>query len=70
MKYQATIYQSVISGQTSWIAESQILKGCVGQGNSPNEAIKELETNELEWLKAAKIFDIPIPSNYNNGKNN
>ena len=62
MKYNATVYQAVIDNQTFWIAESQSLQGCVGQGKSPNEAIKELEINELEWLNAARMFNIPIPS--------
>ena len=44
-----------------WVAKSTCLKGCIGQGNTANEAIKELEDNELEWIEAAKIAGIDVP---------
>lgn len=63
MLYEANIYQMKVEEHTFWVAESKILKGCVGQGNSSDEAIKELEENEEEWISTAKEFNIPIPPN-------
>ncbi len=61
MKYEADIYQMTVEGHTFWVAESKVLKGCVGQGDTSDEAIKELEQNEVEWLKTAADMDMPIP---------
>lgn len=61
MKYEAAIYQMTVEGHTFWVAESKSLKGCVGQGETSDEAVKELEQNEEEWLETAKIVGIPIP---------
>lgn len=47
--------------KTIWIAKSVSLKGCVGQGNTSREAIRELEENERVWLSVAKEERIPIP---------
>ena len=41
-----------------WVAKSLKLKGCVGQGDTAEEAIEELEANEAAWLDAANEFDI------------
>ena len=48
-------------GHTYWVAKSSSLKGCIGQGDTPNEAIEELASNETEWLETAKEYNIPIP---------
>ncbi len=61
MIYEANIYQMRVENHTFWVAESKSLKGCVGQGDTSDAAIKELEQNEKEWLETAKEFDIPIP---------
>lgn len=63
MLYEANIYQMKVEEHTFWVAESKVLKGCVGQGNSSDEAIKELEENEKEWINTARKFNIPIPPN-------
>ena len=44
-----------------WVAKSSCLKGCIGVGASPDEAIKELEQNEVAWLETAKEVGIAIP---------
>ena len=44
-----------------WVAESKELIACVAQGETKEEAIAELELNEIEWLKTAKEFDIETP---------
>lgn len=61
MIYEANIYQMTVEEHVFWIAESKSLKGCVGQGDTSDEAIKELEQNEQEWIATAKEVGIPIP---------
>lgn len=61
MLYEADIYQMQVEDHIFWVAESNVLKGCVGQGETSAEAISELEANEQEWLKTADEFSIPIP---------
>jgi predicted HicB family RNase H-like nuclease len=61
MLYEANVYQMNVEDHIFWVAESKVLKGCVGQGDTSKEAISELELNEKEWLKTAEEFDIPVP---------
>ena len=61
MLYEFSVYQMKVEDHLFWVAESKSLKGCVGQGDSSEEAVKELEENEKEWLNTAKEFGIPIP---------
>lgn len=61
MKYGCNVYKTEVEGHVFWVAESKDLKGCVGQGETAEEALSELETNEEEWLDAAKECGIPIP---------
>lgn len=44
-----------------WVAESKTLKGCVGQGETSDEAIAELEKNEKEWIDTAGEFGMSVP---------
>lgn len=39
-----------------------LLRGCVGQGATTEEAIAELEENEKVWLDTAIEYGIPIPA--------
>lgn len=61
MLYSYKTHQERFSGRNFWIAESQVLKGCVGQGDTEEKACEELRQNELVWLEAAKDLGIPIP---------
>lgn len=61
MKYPFNVYQTRVEEHIFWIAESPLLNGCVGQGDTLDEAISVLELNEEEWLKTAKEFGIDIP---------
>lgn len=61
MKYEFEVYQMKVEDHLFWVAKSKALKGCVGQGETSDEAIRELELNEQEWLDTAKEFNIPIP---------
>lgn len=61
MIYEFNVYQMQVDEHFFWVAESKSLKGCVGQGDSANEAIDELSANEIEWLETAREYGIPIP---------
>lgn len=61
MLYETNVYQMNVEGHLFWVADSKILKGCTGQGESSEEAIRELEENEREWLETAKEYGIEIP---------
>lgn len=61
MKYPFHVYQTRVEDHVFWIAKSDSLKGCVGQGDTQEIAIKELSDNENAWLEAAKEAGIPIP---------
>lgn len=45
-----------------WVARSESLKGCIGTGGTPEEAIAELEENEAAWLEAAQEYGLEIPA--------
>lgn len=64
MKYGFTVSQFNIEGEKIWIAKSKDLEFCVGQGETCEEAIRELEGNEKVWLEMAQEDgeDIPAPS--------
>lgn len=61
MRYPFTVYQTKVEDHIFWIAESPTLLGCVGQGETADDAIKELELNEEAWLETAKEYGIEIP---------
>lgn len=61
MKYEFSVYQMQVDENVFWIAESKALKGCVGQGDTADEALKELEANEIDWLETARECGISIP---------
>lgn len=61
MLYEFKVYQMKVEDHIFWVAESLSLKGCVGQGETSEEAIKELGENEKEWIDTAKEFGILIP---------
>lgn len=61
MKYPFFVFQTQVEDHIFWIAKSAALKGCVGQGETQEEAITELEGNEMEWLDTAREVGIPIP---------
>ena len=60
MKYEFRVYQMQVDEHLFWIAKSTALKGCVGQGETAQEAISELETNGLSPLRNV-IFQSLLP---------
>ena len=61
MLYPFKTYQMTVERHTFWVAESSRLKGCVGQGETQEEAIKELEENERVWLQVATQYAMGVP---------
>ena len=59
MLYPYAISRESVNGHCVWIAKSLHLKGCVAQGDTRLEAIKELESNEITWLETARMLHIP-----------
>lgn len=60
-KYRFDLYFKRGDDRAFWMAGSKELGGCVGQGKTATEAINELALNEIEWIKTAKEYGIPIP---------
>jgi Uncharacterized protein encoded in hypervariable junctions of pilus gene clusters len=44
-----------------WVVESTELNGCAAQADTLDEALKEFEIVEQEWLETAAEFNVPIP---------
>lgn len=44
-----------------FVIESNILKGCVAQGDTLDDAFALFSELESEWLETAQKYDIPIP---------
>lgn len=61
MIYPYTTYREKIDGDLYWVAKSRILKHCIGQGETVEQAVKELEENEKAWIETAKEVGIKIP---------
>ena len=49
-----------------WVIKSKRLKGCVAQGDTIEEAIREFEDNEREWVNTASKFGIKVPERTHN----
>lgn len=61
MKYGFKVYMMEVEDHPFWVAESKELKGCLGQGDTIEEALAELDVNEEEWLKTAAELNMRIP---------
>ena len=45
----------------AWVADAPDLKSCSAFGDTPEEALHELETAINAWLAAAREKGLPIP---------
>lgn len=61
MKYRYVVSQELVEGKPYWIARCLDVDTIVGQGDTPEEAIAELEENENIWLEFAPEMGIEIP---------
>lgn len=59
MKYPFNVFQMQVEQHVFWVAKSAQLNGCIGQGDSMEDAINELaEMRRLGW-KQQKTSDFP-----------
>jgi predicted RNase H-like HicB family nuclease len=58
-KYETIIYWS--GSDDVYIAEMPELKGCIAHGDSPDEALKNIQDVAKEWLQLAKEKNWKIP---------
>ena len=61
MIYPYIVFKAKEGSHIFWVAKSTELKGCIGQGDTPEEATDELKTNEIAWIETAKEVGIEIP---------
>jgi predicted RNase H-like HicB family nuclease len=59
LMYPVTIFYS--EEDHGYIAVAPDLKGCSAFGESPQEALKELETAMELWLAVARQDSVPLP---------
>ena len=61
-KYERIIYWS--DDDNKFIAEVPELPGCMADGNTPEEALRNSEIIISEWIETAKLLgrEIPEPS--------
>lgn len=64
MKYDFSVARECVEDQVYWIARCKEVNTIVGQGDTPEEAIKELESNETAWLEMAADLGMEIPEVY------
>lgn len=61
MNYPYDVYRAQVETHAFWVAKSKVLNGCVGQGDSIEDAVEELQINEIAWIESAKEIGLSIP---------
>ena len=61
MMFPYKTFKMQVDDHVFWVAQSTSLSGCVGQGDTLDEAVKELESNENGWIEAAEENGIDMP---------
>ncbi len=59
LKYPFVTYPAPEGG---YVAEITALKGCIAQGETLDETLRELEIVEALWLETAKMSGIKYPT--------
>ncbi len=59
-KYEIIIYWS--ASDNAYIAEVPELQGCMADGKTYTEVIKNVQIVINEWLETAKLLNRPIPT--------
>ncbi len=59
MKYEIILYWS--NEDSVYIAEMPELPGCIADGKTPEEALKNIQIVAAEWIETAKELNRPIP---------
>jgi predicted RNase H-like HicB family nuclease len=60
MEYTVKIFPDP-GGDGDYIAEIEELKGCSAFGETPEEALREVEIAMQLWIEAAKKYGKPVP---------
>lgn len=55
-KFPFRVYQMCENNHEFWVADSLVLKGCTGQGETDDAAVAELAENETVWLETARKY--------------
>lgn len=58
-KYSINLFYNEKDG--CWVADIPDLKYCSAFGDSPQEALREVEIAKQAWLDAARQFGKPVP---------
>ena len=58
-KYHINLFWS--DEDKAWVADAPDLKSCSALGDTPEEALRELESAMAGWLASAKQRKMPIP---------
>lgn len=58
-RYPILIYPAEEGG---YVAEIPVLKGCLAQGETPDECLKELAKVQTLWIESARRNDEKLPS--------
>ena len=61
MKYESNINLFWSEEDGAWVADAPDLKSCSAFGDTPEEAVRELEIAIEAWLAAARDKGMPIP---------
>lgn len=59
MKYEIILYWS--NEDSAYIAEMPELPGCMADGKTPEEALKNIQIVAAEWIETARELHRPIP---------
>lgn len=62
MKYSFSVAKEQVEDKVYWIARCKEVGTIIGQGDTPEEALAELEENEAVWLEFAAEQGLEIPS--------
>lgn len=62
MEYSFNVKKIKVEEHVFFVIESNILKGCVAQSDTLDDALALFSELEREWLETAKKYDIPIPT--------
>lgn len=61
MRFNCSIARENVEGKTYWVARCREVPTIIGQGDTPEEALAELEFNEEGWLEIAGEAGLKIP---------
>ena len=61
MKYSFNVKKVKVKEHIFYVVESNVLKGCVAQGDTLDNALTLFSELENEWLETANKYDVPIP---------